>query len=102
MDSGVGAAGAGHVHRLALDIGDDPFKSALNGRQARLNLPAVEIGTVVGDGYFDAAHKKEGFRISDVGFRAIADRPSFRMLCRQCRSPPARPVDVLKSPEIRN
>ena len=49
MHSRVGTAGTRHMYAMALDGTDDFFERALNGRQTRLHLPAVEIGTVVGD-----------------------------------------------------
>ena len=49
MDARVGPAGAVDLDRLAFDAADHFLKDTLNGRQTRLNLPAVEVGSVVGD-----------------------------------------------------
>ena len=58
LGSGVGAAGAGYVDGLAFDSADDGFESSLDCGEAGLDLPAVEIGSVVGKCDFDTAHLK--------------------------------------------
>ena len=50
VDSGVGAAGALRQRRLAGDAAQRGLQFALDGRQAGLHLPALEVGAVVGQG----------------------------------------------------
>lgn len=55
MNAGVGPAGALDPHRSALYLADDTFQRSLDGGQVRLDLPAVKVGAVVGDGKADSA-----------------------------------------------
>jgi len=75
MDAGVGAAGTGDLDGRALDFGQRGFQSALNGSQAGLHLPAVEVRAIIGDVRADAA------RWTDVhaksALRAVARRESL-------------------------
>ena len=74
VNTGVGAARSGDVHRLAFDSRDDFFEDALDGRKAGLDLPAVEIGSVVGERDADAS----GHSVSDQAGRDQAGRdPGF-------------------------
>ena len=50
VDAGVGAARRVDMHRLAFDLREHGFEHALNGRQLRLNLPAVIVRAVVSSG----------------------------------------------------
>jgi hypothetical protein len=59
VNAGVGAAGALNDDSLLRDLARSRVKRALNRRHARLELPAVEAGAVVGDGEFDVAHACE-------------------------------------------
>ena len=71
VNAGVGASRARHVNGLAFHAADDFFENALDGRQARLHLPAVEIGAVVGEGDADAA-RHAGHRLSTLPSRVHA------------------------------
>src|SRR5580698_1451310 len=53
VDSPVGAAGAVNGHALLGDFLEGVFEGALDGGDFGLELPAVEVGAVVGDGEFD-------------------------------------------------
>ena len=50
VDAGVGAAGAVDGDRFLGDLADGVVEGALDRWQAGLELPAVEVGAVVGDG----------------------------------------------------
>ena len=43
---------------IAFDTGDHFFESALDGSETGLNLPAVEIGSVVSDFEFQGSHTR--------------------------------------------
>jgi hypothetical protein len=62
VDAGVGTAGTGYVNGAAFDFRDDGFEGALDGGEAGLNLPAVEIGTVIRELKPDAAHYPPSFK----------------------------------------
>jgi hypothetical protein len=47
--AGIGTAGGSNMNGGALDVADDLFESSLDGGKSGLNLPAVELGTVVGN-----------------------------------------------------
>jgi hypothetical protein len=49
MNSGVCPPGSGNMDRTFLDAPDHFFERALDGWEAGLHLPAVEIGSVVGN-----------------------------------------------------
>ena len=50
MDTGVGAARADDVHRMALQRAQHGLQLPLDGILVRLALPAEKAGAVVGDG----------------------------------------------------
>ena len=50
VDTGVGAARADNIHRIALQRSQHGLQFALDGILVRLALPAEEAGAVVGDG----------------------------------------------------
>ena len=56
MNAGVGPAAGQHAHLLAGDFGDGLFQRFLNGRLARLRLPAGVVRAVVGDGELEGSH----------------------------------------------
>jgi hypothetical protein len=56
MDARIRAARPFDMHRPALNGPNDGFEDALDGEQIRLYLPAVKIGTVVGDVKLKATH----------------------------------------------
>ena len=60
VDSGVGAAGAVDGDALLGDFLEGVFEGALDGGDFGLELPAVEVGAVVGDGEFDVLHFRAG------------------------------------------
>jgi hypothetical protein len=88
VDSGVGAAGAVDGDALLSDFLEGVFEGALDGGDLGLELPAVEVGAVVGDGEFDVLHfvarglsheRQGGFRTSRVPIlRRRATRQSKR------------------------
>ncbi len=45
----VGSSGAGDMHWFPFHAADDFFENALNGRQPRLDLPAMKIRAVIGE-----------------------------------------------------
>ena len=47
MDSGIGAARRGDGNAGAFDFGDDALDSFLDGGDAGLDLPTVEVGAIV-------------------------------------------------------
>jgi hypothetical protein len=59
MDTGVGAARAVNDDLLLRDLRGDFVQRALDRRHARLDLPAVEVRAVIGDGEFQGAHAIE-------------------------------------------
>ncbi len=56
VDAGVGSARALREDRLTGDVVDGLGERALDGGQARLDLPAVEGGAVVGESGFPERH----------------------------------------------
>ena len=56
VDAGIGAACAVDEDFFLGDLAGGFGDGALNGRLARLDLPAVEGGAVVGNGEFEEAH----------------------------------------------
>ena len=56
VNARVGAAGAEEEDFLLGDLAGGFGDGALDGGQARLKLPAVELRAVVGDGELDVAH----------------------------------------------
>src|SRR5712692_2185851 len=56
MNPGVGASGTMQNDVLLCEPSQHFNNFALDGGLARLNLPAVEIGAVVGDGKLEIAH----------------------------------------------
>ena len=50
VNAGIGAAGAVDGDRFLGDLAEDVVEGALDGGQAGLELPAVEVRAVVGDG----------------------------------------------------
>ena len=64
VHAGIGAARTRYMHRPAFDAADDFFQDTLNCRQSRLDLPAIEIGTVIR--YFESqsAHVRVRFAVS--------------------------------------
>jgi hypothetical protein len=57
VDAGVGAAGALGEHGFAGDVMNHVGEGALDGRQVGLNLPAVEGGSIVAEGYLPVRHE---------------------------------------------
>ena len=55
MHARIGSARSVDHHGLALDPADDFLQLALNGGQAGLHLPAMEVRAFVGDGETDTA-----------------------------------------------
>ena len=58
VHAGIGAARAGYFDRLARDLACYFLQNALNGRQSRLDLPAVIIRPIVGDLDFNSSHQR--------------------------------------------
>ena len=58
VDAGIGASGGVDGERFAGELAEDIDKSALNGGLAGLDLPAVEVGSVVGESEFEGAHQQ--------------------------------------------
>lgn len=56
MHSRVRAARAENRRRMPRQFFQDVGQRPLNGRLSRLNLPAAEIGAVIGKGEFDISH----------------------------------------------
>src|ERR1700677_452923 len=50
MDAGVGAAGALRQRGFACNAAERCLKLALDGSNAGLHLPALEVGSIVGQG----------------------------------------------------
>ena len=48
MNAGVGAPRTGHVDVLLFNAGNEFFEEPLDGGEAGLDLPAMEIGAIVG------------------------------------------------------
>src|SRR5450432_2837263 len=70
MDSGVGAPGAVEHDVFLGQLAQHADNFALNGRLAGLDLPAVKISAVVGDGELEIAHAEGNCLRSDY----IAER----------------------------
>ena len=56
VDAGVGAAGALREHGFAGDLVERGGEGALHGGQIRLDLPAVEWRSVIGEDEFPELH----------------------------------------------
>ena len=56
VDASVGATGAMYDDSFLRDFASGSVECALNCRETRLKLPAVEVGSVVGDREFDISH----------------------------------------------
>jgi len=72
MDAGIRPAGAVHHDFLLRDLAECRMQRALDSRQAGLELPAMEISPLIGDGKFEIAH-------SAVLKRIIARRGGVRL-----------------------
>jgi hypothetical protein len=59
MDAGIGPAGAVHDHLVSDDAANGLLDGVLHGALARLLLPAVEVGAVVGQQQADVAHESD-------------------------------------------
>ena len=59
VDAGVGATGSVDSEIFAGEFAEDVNESALNGGLAGLDLPAAEVGAVIGEGELDVAHERE-------------------------------------------
>jgi len=64
VDAGVGASGGVDGEVLGGEFAEDVNESALDGGLAGLDLPAAEVGAVVGEGEFDGAHERKPSAIS--------------------------------------
>ena len=53
MDAAIGAPGSGHVEGLTENLFEGGLQGQLDGRVGVLALPAVEVGTAVGEGEFE-------------------------------------------------
>ena len=60
VHAGVGTAGADHVHVMLGDLADGRFDRALDGRQVRLDLPAMIGGAVVLQHQLECGHSEPG------------------------------------------
>jgi len=59
MDTGIRATGARQLHIFLGQAAQHGDNLALDRRFIRLNLPAVEIGAVVGNREFEIAHSRQ-------------------------------------------
>lgn len=62
MDSSVGAAGALRQGRFARDSAEGCLELSLDGRQAGLDLPALEVRSIVGEGQLPGLEAGIGLR----------------------------------------
>jgi hypothetical protein len=56
VDAGVGAARAMHDNSFLGDFASGGVNFTLDSREPGLELPAVEVGAIVGDCEFDVSH----------------------------------------------
>ena len=63
VDAGVGASGALRERGFAGDAADGGLEFALDGALAGLDLPAAEIGAVVGEGELPVLGLGRGLRL---------------------------------------
>ncbi len=67
VDAGVGAPGAVELHIFLRDAAQHVHDFALDGRFVCLNLPAVEVRAVVGDGELEITHPSEELSVMPGG-----------------------------------
>jgi hypothetical protein len=60
MGTGIGAAAGENANRFIVDLREYGLNSRLHGRMARLLLPALKLGAVVGKHELDDAHGRLG------------------------------------------
>jgi hypothetical protein len=59
VDAGIGSAAANDDDLVSDDAAEGLFETVLDGSEARLELPAVEVGSVVGEDKHEIAHHGE-------------------------------------------
>ena len=67
VHSRIGAAGSLDDYFFLRDLARRVVQRALNGRHARLRLPAVEVRSIVGNGQLDVAHGCWDYRTAQGG-----------------------------------
>ena len=65
VDAGVGAARAVHDDSFLGDFARGGVNFALDRWEAGLELPTVEVSSLVGDGEFDVSHAQQDYRTWD-------------------------------------
>jgi len=64
VDAGVGAAGALRQWRFSRDAAENRLKLTLDGWKPGLDLPALEVGSVVGEGELPGLKVGVGLRLA--------------------------------------